>query len=257
LKRALIVLALAACNQRDAREAAKAAPPPPTEPLAVAVHESPPVDVPAPPPAPPDASPPAPPAVRHDDDAVRLQEDEAKRYADLLTADDPPGGNVLDGTRRPGADLDQQIADVKDSANTVAVGGAARGSGGARIGQAGTADATPTPRGHITVVEKKAFDETSLTPDVVVAKIQSVYMAGLRRCYGEVLARNATVHGTITLRLTVNEVGRTVRLDVETFDDDLESCVKNAIYAWRFPIPKDQDGEATEANLELKLGLAP
>jgi hypothetical protein len=236
LKRAAILIALAACNQRDAREAAKEAPPPAPSPA-----PAPPVAK-APPAAPPDA-----PEVYHVEielpdaspgDEARM-EDEAKRYADLLTADgsNGPGGAIVDTRRRPGTDLQQQMDEVRTNGTVIASG-------------------TP-PRGRITVANKMDLDDATLTSDIVLAKIMAVYMAGLHRCYRDVLHADPTKRGKLVVSFTVNETGRVSKLDAAGFDDQLDACVKTSAGGWRFAVPKDKDGEATEASFQLTFQLVP
>jgi hypothetical protein len=191
-------------------------------------------------------------------------------------------GEGADGTsegdmskRRPGADLGQQIADVREGGKTVAVGGGGgrgpRGNGDARVGTgkgpgingpggtetAGGPKEEKTPTGRISVADKQTFDESTLTPDIVLAKIQSVYMAGLKRCYKEYLKKDASARSKVTLSLTVNETGRTVKGSANGFAGEVDSCIGNLMSGWRFPIPKDRDGEATEASFAITLQLVP
>jgi hypothetical protein len=178
--------------------------------------------------------------------------------------------------RRPGADLGQQIADVREGGKTVSVGGGSgrgsRGNGDARVGTGkgpgigGAGDIASAgggkaeehaPAGRISVADKQTFDESSLTPDVVLAKIQSAYMAGLKRCYKEYLKKDASARGKVTLQLTVNETGRTVKGAAHGFAAEVDECITGQMASWRFPVPKDKDGEATEASFAITLQLVP
>ncbi|HET7095657.1 MAG TPA: hypothetical protein VFI22_19350, partial [Thermomicrobiales bacterium] len=161
---------------------------------------------------------------------VSLPEDQAAAMADLLTGEGDNGSSEGDmSKRRPGADLGQQIADVKEGGKTVAVGGGSgrgsRGNGDARVGTGkgpginGAGDIASAgggkgeehaPAGRISVADKQTFDESTLTPDVVLAKIQSAYMAGLKRCYKDYLKKDPSSRGKVTLAFTVNETGRSV-----------------------------------------------
>lgn len=254
MKRAIAALLLIACNQRDAPPAPRD-PAPPAKPVASAPapREIVPIDAAPPPPpvavAPPDAAPKHPSGGRSHDDEVRLEEDAAK-FADLLTAEGSDTAD-LDTRRRPGADLGQQIADVRDS-GTVAVGG-----GASRRGSGTTSVAADPPRGRISVVSKQAFDDSTLTADAVLAKMMATYMAGLKRCYRERLAKDPTARGKVTLAFTVNETGRAVNGQARGFDDDSGACMTGLMAGWRFAIPKDADGEATEAAFAITLQLVP
>jgi hypothetical protein len=208
---------------------------------------------------------------------VQLQQEEnARAMADLLTGEGSAGTSEGDmSKRRPGADLGQQIADVREGGKTVAVGGGAghgpRGDGDARVGTgkgpaingpggtetAGGPKEEKAPTGRIQVADKQTFDESSLTPDIVLSKIQSAYMAGLKRCYKEHLKKDASARGKVTLSLTVNETGRTVKGNAKGFASEVDDCITAQMGSWRFPVPKDKDGEATEASFAITLQLVP
>ena len=178
--------------------------------------------------------------------------------------------------RRPGMDLGQQISDVKEGGKTVAIGGGAgrgtRGDGDPRVGTgtgpkidgpSGTESAgggkttEKAPTGRINVSDKQSFDESTLTPDIVLSKIQSAYMAGLKRCYKTYLAKDASARGKVTLSLTINETGRTTSSGAKGFAGEVDACIEGLMGSWRFPIPKDKDGEPTEASFAITLQLVP
>ena len=207
---------------------------------------------------------------------VALQEEQAKAMADLLTGEGPNGNSEGDmSKRRPGADLGQQIADVREGGKSVSVGGGAgRGSRndgdprvgtgkGPNIGQAGIESAgggkgaEHAPTGRISVADKQSFDESSLTPDIVLSKIQSAYMAGLKRCYKDYLKKDASARGKVTLQLSINATGRTVKGAAHGFAGEVDECIGGQMSSWRFPVPKDKDGEATEASFAITLQLVP
>ena len=178
--------------------------------------------------------------------------------------------------RRPGADLGAQINDVRESGRTVAVGGGAgrtsRGDGDARVGTGhgpkidgpggldsagGGKTAEKGPAGRISVASKQAFDESTLTPDLVLSKIQSAYMAGLKRCYKNYLNKDAGARGAVKLEFQVNPTGRTLNGNASGFAGEVDSCIEAQMQSWRFPIPKDKDGEATDASFKIALQLVP
>jgi hypothetical protein len=208
---------------------------------------------------------------------IQLEKEEnARAMADLLTGEGADGTSEGDmSKRRPGADLGQQIADVRDTGKQVAVGGGQgrgpRGDGDARVGTgsgpkisgpggtetAGGAKQEKAPSGRIQVADKQTFDDSSLTPDIVLSKIQSAYMAGLKRCYKEHLKKDASARGKVTLELTVNETGRTVQGKANGFASEVDDCITGQMGSWRFPVPKDKDGEPTEASFRISLQLVP
>ncbi|HUJ63428.1 MAG TPA: hypothetical protein VLX92_33245 [Kofleriaceae bacterium] len=218
-----------------------------------------------------------PPAGRDTHDDVALQTEQAKAMADLLTGEGSNGTSEGDmAKRRPGADLGQQIADVREGGKTVAVGGGSgrgsRGDGEARVGTGhgpningpgGTESAgggkgeEHAPTGRISVADKQSFDESTLTPDLVLAKIQQAYMAGLKRCYKEYLKKDASARGKVTLSLTVNETGRCVKGSANGFASEVDQCIGTLMGNWRFAIPKDKSGDPTEASFAITLQLVP
>ena len=214
---------------------------------------------------------------RTNNDQVAMSEEDAARYADLLTGEGDAGQSEGEmSKRRPGADLGDQINDVREGGKTVAIGGGAgrgsRGDGDPRLGTGGGPKISGPggidsagggkgpekgPAGRISVSDKQSFDESTLTPDIVLAKIQSAYMAGLKRCYKQYLNTDASARGKVTLSLTINETGRTVKGNAKGFASQVDSCIEGLMTSWRFPIPKDKDGDPTEASFAITLQLVP
>jgi hypothetical protein len=210
-------------------------------------------------------------------DEFRFQEQQAAAFATLLTGAGENGTSEGDmSKRRPGADLGKQINEVRDGGQQVKVGGGAgrtaRGDGDVRVGTghgpniagpAGPESAgggkgqEKAPGGRISVADKQTFDESTLTPDIVLAKIQSIYMGRLKHCYVEFLKKDASARGKVTLSLTVNESGRTVKSGAKGFSGEVDACIGALMSGWRFPIPKDKDGAATEASFAIALQLVP
>jgi|JI10StandDraft_1071094.scaffolds.fasta_scaffold30987_4 hypothetical protein len=213
-------------------------------------------------------------------DAVALQEQSAK-YADALFADDESGSGLSGAmeSRKAGSDLGNQLTEVAKSGATTAVGGGTsgrgtRGNGDPRVGTGtgpgvtgpgGPVSATgpdgktgeKVPTGRITATDKKTFDDSTLTPDAVLRKILNAYMSGLKRCHKELLKSDPTAKGKVKLSFTVNESGRTVSGKASGFADSLDSCIEGQMGNWRFDIPKDSDGEPTDASFEISLQLVP
>jgi hypothetical protein len=214
---------------------------------------------------------------RKAEDAVALQ-DQSKAYADMLFSDDAAGSGFSGDMekRKPGSDLGKQLDEVAASGQQTAIGGGAAGRGprgtGPRTGTGtgpavegpgGTTsaqdgkDQEKVPTGRISVADKKAFDDSSLTPDAVLRKIMSAYMGGLKRCHKDLLKTDPTARGKVKLSFTVNESGRTVSPKATGFNNGLDSCIEGLMSNWRFDVPKDSDGEATEASFEIALQLVP
>lgn len=217
------------------------------------------------------------PSGRSAEDTAQLQEDVA-RYAAALAGDAESSGGIdgAMGKTAPGGDLKQQLNEVKDSNANVKIGGSDRGTrdGSARTGTGtgpkvegpgGPKSATgedgkteKVPKGRVQVSSKKGFDDTSLTPDAVLSKINSTYMAGLKRCYKELLKTDPTAGPRVELQFTVNDKGRVTSPSVKSDYADLNSCIKGQMSSpWTFNKPVDSDGEPTEASFQITLALRP
>jgi hypothetical protein len=196
----------------------------------------------------------------------------------MLFSDDAAGAGFSGDMekRKPGSDLGKQLDEVAASGQQTAIGGGTAGSGprggGPRIGTGtgpvvnapgGTTSAQDgkdkerVPTGRINVSDKKTFDDSSLTPDAVLRKIMGAYMAGLKRCHKDLLKRDPTARGKVKLGFTVNESGRTVSPRATGFNSDLDSCIEGLMSSWRFDVPKDSDGDPTDASFEIALQLVP
>ena len=184
---------------------------------------------------------------------------EGRAYAVALTADNGGADTGEMSNRRPGADLSQQIADAKEGRNLkVGTGG---GFGARATARDLLATGGPTvakgPLGRITFSDSKAFDESTLTVGHVLRKVQSTYVAGLKRCYKTRLAVDATLKGKMKLDFSVNEAGRATGAKVRGFDPELDTCITGLMANWIFPVPKDRDGELTDASFGMTLTLVP
>jgi len=212
---------------------------------------------------------------RDANDAVTLRK-QAVSYADGLFADDMSDTGMAGGMdrRKPGTDLGQQLDAVQRSGAKVEVGGGTgrgtRGGGSARTGtgrgpdlhgQNGIAGNDKTqekvPPGRIKVGQHSGDTDVSLTPDAVLRKIMQAYMAGLKRCHKDLLKTDPTARGKVTLAFTVSESGRVSRANVNGFNDGLDACIKSRVMTWRFPAPKDKDGDPTDADFQITLQLVP
>ena len=63
--------------------------------------------------------------------------------------------------------------------------------------------------------------------------------------------------GKVRLNFTVNASGRTTSPKATGFADTLDQCIEGQMANWRFDIPKDSDGEPTDASFEISLQLVP
>jgi hypothetical protein len=211
---------------------------------------------------------------RPKEDPVALAEQAAARARMLVGEDDGPLGFEDDGGRRsPGQDLKKQLEEVRDSGKDVKFGTSGRGTrgdGDPRVGtgkgpgvgtggvdSAGGNKAEQGPSGRISVADKAGLDDSSLSPDAVLAKIMSAYMTGLKRCYKDYLKKDPSARGKVQLSFTVNETGRSVSNKAKGFAGEVDACIQSRMAGWRFPIPKDADGEVTDASFQIALQLVP
>ena len=97
---------------------------------------------------------------------------------------------------------------------------------------------------------------TTLTPDVVVAKIRAAYMGGVKRCYS-VMLKNSGGRGKVMVTFTVDPTGRVHDGTARGFSDTVDACITAQVADWRFPIPTDPAGTPVEASFALPLDLIP
>ena len=214
---------------------------------------------------------------RADAEAVRRKE-EAVAFANALTGGDDTGADALGGMQRmrPVGDLGKELEGVKASGTTVAIGnggsGGSRGDGDPKVGTGtgpkisgpGRVDSSGTgkeddkgPTGRITVGSKSSDDDTSLTPDAVLGKIQSAYMNNIKRCYTTHLKVDPSARGKVALSFTVNESGRATGGRAKGFADEVDSCITSLMGSWTFGKPIDADKAPTTAEFSITLQLVP
>jgi hypothetical protein len=97
---------------------------------------------------------------------------------------------------------------------------------------------------------------TTLTADLVVARIRSDYMGGVRRCYSVLLKNHGGAHGKVMVMFTVDPKGRATG-EAHGFADKVDACITAQITSWKFPAPRDQLGSPTEASFALPIDLRP
>jgi hypothetical protein len=114
---------------------------------------------------------------------------------------------------------------------------------------------TQPPTGKIAIVGRQAYDDTTLSVDMINAKVNSVYMTGLKRCYNERLKRSPNARGRMVLRFSVTDRGHMDRVETHGFDTDLDECVRGAAQHWTFAIPKDKTDKAVQASFAFDLAF--
>ncbi len=214
---------------------------------------------------------------RSAEEALRLQA-QAQAAVDALLGDDFSetgiGGSTSD--RAPDGALTAAMERARaQGVSSEFAQGAGRGTRGSTSTATGTSQgpgvsgpgtttertttkvAERVPKGRIKVGGSASLDDTTLRPADVLRRIQQVYMNGLKRCHRELLKRDPGAGGTVTLRFTVGETGRVVRVKAAGFNDGVDRCIEQRAGAWRFGVPKDEDGDNTTADFKISLVLQP
>lgn len=209
-----------------------------------------------------------------EEDNVKARE-EVVAYVDGIfsesTALSGDTGDV-DG-RSPDADLAKQIEHAKDSNAKVEAGGGDSGRGvrDGRDAEAGTGKG-PNVGGKDTEVKtttkttekapgsrisptRPSGDSSFLDPNKVLSRIKSVYMSGLKRCHKKLLKKDPTAGGKVKLKFRIGPSGRVTKAKVSGFESGVDSCIQKLVMGWRFAVPKDEDGEPTDADFSLTLAL--
>jgi len=201
-----------------------------------------------------------------------MSEDDAQRFASILTGSEvgQTGANDLD-RRQPGTDLQKQIDSV--GGRDVVVGNDQNGfrqkpreglgvTDGPRIDAPTQVANTPKegdePKGRIQIKPLPPEGPgTTLTVAMVLEKINTVYMPGLQRCYKKGLMGDAKLGGKIAMSFTVGERGGLEDGNARGVSSEVDACVGSLMQSWKFAIPRDKDGDATDASFKLTLALQP
>ena len=116
------------------------------------------------------------------------------------------------------------------------------------------------PTGHLTPVPLPGPPDqpwASLRIEDVLAKINGPYMVGLQHCYKIGLMRDNALSGKVLVSFTVEEHGRVTDPEAAGVTPEVDECIKGQMARWHFGIPKDKDGDPTEASFAITLQLVP
>jgi hypothetical protein len=222
---------------------------------------------------------PAKPAVQTPGNPIKPRYDQlpdpvdADRWAQVLTGNLPGinGQNEIHN-KLPATDLDRQIRQITDNNQTIRTGGNSRSRDtDTRIGTGpdGPTIGDPTidqiakkeqdPKVRITPIPQPPQpDQPTLTINMVLARIQGQYMAGLQRCYAKHgLAIDSTMVAKVKVSFVVDETGSSTENQAHGANAEVDGCIQNQMTGWKFPVPKDKDGDPTEAPFKLQLALQP
>jgi len=226
----------------------------------------------APPVAPTQTARPIVPRGRHD--AMPTPED-PDLWARMMTNNTPgPNGQGELSSRQPGATLDKQIEELRRRNGDVTVGGSPKGfrdtdphhlgngPDGPHIADPQLTKLTPahdeTPVRIVLVPsgpKQPPHEVGTLTADMVVDRIKTSYMVGLQRCYRLDLVHDQTLSGKIAISFTVDEKGHTIDSAASGLTSTIDACVSGIMAGWRFPVPKDKDGDPMELPFKVVLSL--
>jgi hypothetical protein len=199
---------------------------------------------------------------------------DASRMASILTGDDGTHGTQNFGGmnhRQPGADLARQMDDAQHRVVTIGDNGhTSRVDDRARVGTGRDlaieqpqalipADSEHHDRVGTTRIVIQPLpgigDTTTLTPQAVLDKIQTAYLAGLQRCYRLGQNEDAGLEGKISIEFSVDEHGRVADPAASGLTSTVDGCVQHFMSSWHFGIPKDKAGDATDASFKIALVL--
>jgi hypothetical protein len=113
------------------------------------------------------------------------------------------------------------------------------------------------PPGRVIPGPVEPKKDTTLTAALVLQIIQSQYMRGLQRCYSRGLASEGSLSGKVALQFTVGPTGQVTAHSASGVSDSVESCIDGQMSTWRFPIPRDDKGNAKDAPFAVTLALQP
>jgi hypothetical protein len=200
-----------------------------------------------------------------------------ERFAQMLTGNTSgPGGGEEIKKRLPGAELEKQIDEIRENNRNVRVGGNNRTSRDAGVrrgtGPDGPIIEGPTQVAQLEKVEREPrarldplpplgpplTNPTTLSAQMVLARIQGSYMAGLKRCYVKHgLSVDPSMVAKVTLTFVIDDTGRSTENTAHGANLHVDSCVLEQMGGWRFPVPKDKEGNPTEKPFKVQLALQP
>ncbi len=101
------------------------------------------------------------------------------------------------------------------------------------------------PTGPFRYLDVASNADTSLTPEIVRAKIESAYAAGIKKC-GE---------GRAMVAFTVKRNGKVVDSRGEGEDPAVVTCLTTLVKSWRFAPAVDADGDMREPEITVTVEL--
>ncbi|MBA2539041.1 MAG: hypothetical protein H0V17_05350, partial [Deltaproteobacteria bacterium] len=197
---------------------------------------------------------------------------DAERWAQVLTGNVPGRDGPQEiSNRLPDTDLDKQIKNIGDRVVTNGTGRPTSRDRDPRIGSGPDGPTFGDPRiDQIAKEERKPIARITPIPmpkppgkdplsiNLVLGRIQGAYMAGLQRCYVKHgLSTDASMVAKVTISFVVDPTGRATENQAKGANADVDSCIREQMAGWTFQVPKDGDGDPTDAPFKLQLALQP
>jgi hypothetical protein len=197
---------------------------------------------------------------------------DAERWAQVITGNQPGrDGQAELPNRLPDADLDRQIRAINDRGQEVAnprttsrerdprLGDGPPGPTIKEPGIGGPPKEERQPIARITPIpQPKKPGKDPLSINAVLARIQGAYMAGLQRCYVKHgLATDASMVAKVTISFVVDPTGASTENQARGANAEVDGCIRDQMAGWKFSVPKDDDGDPTDAPFKLQLALQP
>ncbi|MBZ0230814.1 MAG: AgmX/PglI C-terminal domain-containing protein, partial [Deltaproteobacteria bacterium] len=173
--------------------------------------------------------------------------------------------------RKPGADLEKQLAEVNASNAKVSIGNEQGDRLRDRGPRQGTVDepaiADPSlARADGDKGEKVPATRIDVRPqppktpgvdtDAIVAKIRTTYMGAMQRCYKKALSGEPTLSGKVSLLFTLSEKGAVSDPEARGVSEVFEECLEGVMPRWTFTPVVDEDGDAVELDIGVTLQLS-
>lgn len=205
---------------------------------------------------------------------VAMPEPDVDRWALAVTnGTTGPNGQGEIKNRSPGAALDKQIADIRDHNRDIHVGtNPTSRDAPPRIGTGPDGPNVADPVAIRNLPKKSEDpivrirpvpmphtpDQPSLTIAMVIARIQGSYLGGLQRCYVKHgLEHDATMVAKVAVSFTVDDKGMATDNHANGANAEVDACIQTLMGGWRFPVPKDKDGDPTDVAFKVVLALQP
>jgi outer membrane biosynthesis protein TonB len=119
------------------------------------------------------------------------------------------------------------------------------------------APSAPAPPPTATEPSNPDDARVALSAEVVLDRVQRIYMRGLKRCYADLLKVDATAYGRVHLKFVVDETGSVTNATATSDFASFSACVEADMTNWAFPIPGDSKEAPSTASFSMTLNVQP